>query len=76
MFLLFVSLFVLFFVFFTSIPQVIFMAPELRSEPHFLFLLIPLYRVTGLVRSCRVRAGTLSKAFFNLFRGLLVYGGP
>ena len=67
-FLFFVS-FVCFFVcfvfcfFFTSIPQVIFMAPELRSEPHFLFLLIPLYRVTGLVMSCRARAGALSKAF-------------
>ena len=55
--------FVFCFFFFTSIPQVIFMAPELRSEPHFLFLLIPLYRVTGLVRSCRARAGALSKAF-------------
>ena len=61
-FFLFVSLFVCLFVF-TSIPQVIFMAPELRSEPHFLFLLIPLYRVTGLVMSCRARAGALSKAF-------------
>ena len=40
-----------------------FMAPELRSEPPFLFLLIPLYRVTGLVMSCRARAGALSKGF-------------
>ena len=63
-FLLFLFLFVCFvFCFFTSIPQVVFMAPELRSEPHFLFLLIPLYRVTGLVMSCRARAGALSKAF-------------
>ena len=75
-FLFFVFCCMFFWFFLTSIPQVVFMAPELISEPHFLFLLIPLYRVTGLVRSCRVRAGTLSKAFYNLFRGLLVYGGP
>jgi len=59
----FLFVFLFCFCFFTSIPQVVFMAPELRSEPHFLFLLIPEYRVTGLVMSCRARAGALSKAF-------------
>jgi hypothetical protein len=49
--------------FFTSRPQVVFMALELGSGPLSLFLLFRLHRVKGLVRSGRARAGALSKAF-------------